>query len=117
MPLKALGEQIRAHRVAKGWTQGELAKRAGISSKYVSEIERGTRDVPVTTLRAVVDGLGLVLEFDFRTRSNSGSGPRILLPPLPRDIDVLARRLADVPGANQTRVIAIVEALLELAAS
>ena len=112
--LKVLGQQIRAHRTASGWTQSELARRAGISAKYVSEIERGTRDVPMTTLHALVDGLGLALELEFRAKT--GSKPRIRMPPLPQAIDVLARRLAELSETHRVHVLAIVEAALELAA-
>jgi transcriptional regulator with XRE-family HTH domain len=36
-------EQLRAHRAAAGLTQAELAQRAGISERAVSDIERGLR--------------------------------------------------------------------------
>ncbi len=36
-----VGPLIRAARKAPGWTQGELAHRAGISRWTLSEIERG----------------------------------------------------------------------------
>jgi predicted ATPase/transcriptional regulator with XRE-family HTH domain len=38
-----LGRLLRRHRDAVGLTQEELAERAGISSRAVSDIERGTR--------------------------------------------------------------------------
>lgn len=68
--MRAVGEQIRAKRIDLNLTQRELGTRAGIVDKYVSEIERGTRDIPISTLYAIVEqGLELRLEVVFRTRS------------------------------------------------
>ena len=39
----ALGELVRGHRLAAGLTQEEVAERAGISARAVSDIERGLR--------------------------------------------------------------------------
>ena len=60
--LRAVGEQIRSARLAANLTQTQLGERAGLVGKYVSEIERGTRDVPLSTLQALVErGLGFRL--------------------------------------------------------
>jgi transcriptional regulator with XRE-family HTH domain len=37
------GAELRAQRVARGWTQVELGKKLGYSSSFVSDIERGDR--------------------------------------------------------------------------
>lgn len=39
--LKALGASIRAHRRRAGFTQEELATKTGVSTQWISEIERG----------------------------------------------------------------------------
>jgi len=53
-------EQLRAHRAAAGLTQVELAERAGISERAVSDIERGLRrHVYAVTARSLADALGL----------------------------------------------------------
>ncbi|MCW2631471.1 MAG: hypothetical protein JWR88_433 [Pseudonocardia sp.] len=44
MPDAALGPMLRRHRRAAGLTQEELAERAGISARTVSDVERGLRD-------------------------------------------------------------------------
>ena len=56
----SLAEQVRHHRVAARLTQAELAQRAGVSERAVSDIERGlrTRIYPVTA-RALADALRL----------------------------------------------------------
>lgn len=37
----ALGEEIRHHRSARGWTLDELSKRSGVSIAAISKIEKG----------------------------------------------------------------------------
>jgi transcriptional regulator with XRE-family HTH domain len=111
--LRALGEQIRTTRIAAGLTQNEVGKRAGIVGKYVSEIERGTRDVPLSTLRAVVErGLGLRLELELCPKH--GSRPRVRLPPLPPGVEEVARAVADLSSEDRSRVLAIVKTLVGL---
>ena len=41
MELKSFGQRVRARRVEEGWSQEELARKAGISRNYLSQIERG----------------------------------------------------------------------------
>jgi DNA-binding XRE family transcriptional regulator len=42
-PTGRLGAEIRMRRLQRGWTQRELAKKAGVGSCHLSEIERGLR--------------------------------------------------------------------------
>lgn len=109
--LRSLGHVLRSHRSGADLTQSALAKRAGISGKYVSEIERGTRDVPFSTLHALVhDGLKRRLELKFVDPSGhtNGSG-------LPRAVGDVARAIAALPEARRAEVLAIVRAALRLA--
>jgi len=110
--LRTLGELIRAGRSETGLTQGELGARAGIGGKYVSEIERGTRDVPLSTLYAIVErGLQLQLDIAFRKRSRTGRDQA-----LPASVEELAIAIAALPVATQTRVVALIRDLIELVA-
>lgn len=56
--LDRFGENVRAARVARGWTQEDLAHRSGLAVVQVSRIERGKREIRLTTF--VRDGRGLV---------------------------------------------------------
>lgn len=49
-PLVILGQRIRERRKALGWTQEELAERAGIDRSYVGGVERGDRNLTFTVL-------------------------------------------------------------------
>ena len=54
------GELLRYHRVAAGLTQEELAERAGLSQRGISDLERGARRTPhLATVRLLADGLAL----------------------------------------------------------
>lgn len=44
-----MGTRIRQIRKAKGWSQGELAKKCGISLNFMGHIERGTRKMSINT--------------------------------------------------------------------
>jgi transcriptional regulator with XRE-family HTH domain len=112
--LDQLGHLIRTRRVAAGLTQVEVGRRAGIGGKYLSEIERGTRDVPLSTLRAVVeDGLGLDLDVHVSDRGKRARAS--VQEPLPRVLDELARLIAALPVDERRLVLAIIRAALRLA--
>ncbi len=63
-PMETMGERIRTLRVAKGWTQDELASRltrrgAKVSGNAVSQWERGeTANIRLQAFLALVDELG-----------------------------------------------------------
>jgi transcriptional regulator with XRE-family HTH domain len=110
--LRKLGALIRTCRSAAQLTQAELGRRAGIVGKYVSEIERGTRDVPFSTLRAIAeDGLGLVLDVRFRATAGAATAQD----ELPSAIAGLARDIAGLAPEQRARVVTIVKILLRLA--
>lgn len=106
--LRAIGEQIRERRVEAGLTQRELGERSGIVGKYVSEIERGTRDLPLSTLLAIVErGLQVELHILFRRRHGDTST-------LPTRVEDVARTVAELPTDQQSRVVALIRGIVEL---
>lgn len=62
-----LGLNITYYRRARNLTQGQLAERARISSNYLSQIERGFKNVSLVTLTQITEVLGIeeVDLFDF----------------------------------------------------
>ncbi len=48
-----MGMRIRQVRKAKGWSQGELAKKCGISMSFLGHIERGTRIMSLETFVSI----------------------------------------------------------------
>ena len=59
MDMRVLvGSNVRALRLARGWTQEELAERSGFSQHYVSSLETGRRNPTVVTLFEIAQALG-----------------------------------------------------------
>jgi transcriptional regulator with XRE-family HTH domain len=57
---KSFGALLRELRAAAGLSQEELAERAGLSRRGISDLERGSRRSPhPTTLRRLAEGLRL----------------------------------------------------------
>jgi len=54
---KKIGMRIRRRRRQKGWTQGELAKRCGVSMSFIGHIERGSRIMSMDTFITLCDVL------------------------------------------------------------
>ena len=51
---------LRRHRMAAALSQEELAARAGLSARGISDLERGARMAPrLETVRLLADALGL----------------------------------------------------------
>src|SRR5688572_5418568 len=81
----AFGQLLRRLRTASDLTQEELAERAGVSTRVISDLERGVIHRPRRdTVRMLADGLGL-------TRSN-------------REAFDEAARGRPVAGAASTRI-------------
>ena len=55
---RRLGLNLQRLRRAKGWSQEELADRAGVHRTYVSGVERGQRNPTIT----IVEKLAAALE-------------------------------------------------------
>ena len=59
--LNRFGSRVRTLRLAAGLSQEELAHSAGLSMRYVSDIERGTRNVGLRNVGQIADALGISL--------------------------------------------------------
>lgn len=53
-----IGREIRRCRLSLRISQDELAKRASVSRRYISCIERGTENFSIDVLQRIVDSLG-----------------------------------------------------------
>ena len=79
---EALGQRLRALRLAQRETLSETAGRAGISPQYLSEVERGRKEPSSEMIAALAGALGTTLielteqvAVDLR-RHQGGAAPR-----------------------------------------
>src|SRR2546430_14979559 len=56
-----LGAVLRRHREAGEWSLADIAKPAGISTAYLSEVERGQKDISTERLMAVARALDVTI--------------------------------------------------------
>jgi transcriptional regulator with XRE-family HTH domain len=56
-----IGERVRQHRTARGWTLDELADRSGVSRRMLINIEHGDGNPSIATLLRISDALGVGL--------------------------------------------------------
>lgn len=96
---RELGAAVRGRRKDLGWSQGELATRAGVSRWWIGALESGKARAEVDLVLRTIESLGLILEL-------SPPGPRPDAPPAASvpgiDLDELLRRhvLAPHPGGR-----------------
>ncbi len=79
---EAVGQTLREERQQAGRTLSDVAERAGVSTQYLSEVERGRKEPSSEVLGAVAGALGLRL-VDLtirvsRTLSSRPTGPLAL---------------------------------------
>ncbi|RLL66484.1 XRE family transcriptional regulator [Streptomyces sp. Z26] len=62
-----LGRHIREARVQRGLTLEALARATGLSRSYLSNVEHNKNSPTISTLRTILDALGVTLSQLFRT--------------------------------------------------
>ena len=62
--MREIAEAIKARREELGWSQAELARRAGVSRAHIVLIESGERAPSMKTLRRLFSALGLLLQVE-----------------------------------------------------
>jgi transcriptional regulator with XRE-family HTH domain len=61
--MSTVGERIKKRRLGLGWTQDQLAQKAGISNSFLSDLENGKRSVGAETLLDIARALSLSLDY------------------------------------------------------
>jgi transcriptional regulator with XRE-family HTH domain len=110
-----VGRRLRELREARGRTQEQVAEAAGYSGKYVSEMERGLRDLPLTTLERVMErGLGVPVETVFDATEQLRVEAAVMA--LPSQVLEVAEALARLPEPQRRRLLRVVRDLITLVA-
>lgn len=60
--LQRFGQNVRAARVARAWTQEDLAHHSGLAVVQISRVERGRREIRLTTLLRLLAALEVPAE-------------------------------------------------------
>ena len=80
-----VGENIRAHRLRRGFSQEQLAELAGVHRTYIGGIERGERNVTLAAVSAIAEALALaphILLFPKNgTEDGNGNGKNLCTAP------------------------------------
>ncbi|WP_433942309.1 helix-turn-helix domain-containing protein [Brevundimonas diminuta] len=58
---KRLAVRVKALRLAKGWSQEELAHQAGMHRTFVSQIERATKTSSIVTVEKVARAFDITI--------------------------------------------------------
>jgi len=74
--LRAFGERVRGERARRGMSRRLLAHHAGISERYVTQLESGKGNVSILILRQIASALGLPLT---RLVEEAEQGPEMTL--------------------------------------
>lgn len=88
--LASIGARVRALRVSRSWSTADLARRSGLSQRYLFELEHGRGNISVVRLSEVAQALETSL-----ATIVGGLGPR----------GDAADRLAGLHGAAQQRAL------------
>ena len=51
------GQRVKELRLKQNISQEELAFRCGLSKNYISDVERGTRNISLKSIEKIADGL------------------------------------------------------------
>ena|SRR3712207_6337788 len=103
LPPEALGERIRHLRQEKGWTQRDLATRAGLKPAGISKYELGTHQPSLAALKAIAEALGTTTDHLFGIAPESDARLKDLL-----------SRVGELPAEPRSSIAEILDALLKI---
>lgn len=98
-----IGKQIQKLRKAKGYTQQVFAEKIGLSTNYLSDIERGKRSPKIDKLVAIINALDCCADDVFADVIRSGHKIKT---------SRLSERLEKLPPDEQEKAFAILDAFL-----
>jgi len=56
---KIFGKNLRTNRKKRGFSQEKLADLSGLHRTYISDVERGTRNISLENIQKIADSLGI----------------------------------------------------------
>ena len=98
-----IGQAIQLARSKRKLSQAALAKRAGISVSYLSLLERGRRDPPLSTIQRIAAALVMPVEILFFLGAEEGELGQ-LNRELAGQLAITALELLNEPLPDQTEI-------------
>ena len=96
-------DRLKTSREQKGFTQSQLAERAGLQSSAVSHFEAGRRSPSFDNLKKLADAIGVSIDYLLgRVQEPAGSGPVV---------QQLFRNLGQMTAADQDTLASFAEML------
>lgn len=103
---KRIGERIKQCREQLGLTQEQFAERLGLTTNYISTVERGASFPRCEKLIAIINGLETSADAIFCDVITHTSEYRS---------DILSEELKELPAEEQQRILEIVELMIKQA--
>ena len=111
-----LGRAVKRHRQVLGFSQEELAWRASLHRTYVSDVERGARNLSMSTIDRLAQALevslsSLLSEVDALRGVAKGNGHRsrlidiLLVEDNPNDVELTLNAFKKARFANRVQVV------------
>lgn len=97
-----IGKRIQKLRKARGYTQMTFAEKVGISTNYLSDIERGNSSVRLEKLVVIINALDCSADDVFADVTNIGYKIKV---------SRISEEFDELPPSERTRALAILEAL------
>ena len=73
---ETIGERVRRHRQARGYSQHSLAQQCGMNRSYIGSLERGEHNVSLANLARIAAGLDVPLTELLGEAASQGAGKR-----------------------------------------
>jgi CheY-like chemotaxis protein len=101
---------IKTERCVLGFSQEELAERAGLHRTYVSDVERGARNPSIASIEKLAQALKLSVSALFQRADNGGRLSEfveiLLVEDNPQDVELTTRAFAKARITNPLHVVA-----------
>ena len=68
----SIRNRVKELRIERGWTQEDLSAKTGLAVVQISRIERGRREIRLSTLIRLIDGLDVPPELLLRGLYRAG---------------------------------------------
>lgn len=72
MDRAAIGTRLKEARNRSGFTQAQLAEKAGIGTTYISDIERSAKFPSLSLFVNIIDALGVSADYVLRGEIEAG---------------------------------------------